>query len=52
LFAGIITADAPDYVLVVVLDEVQSGSVAGGYTAGQIFQRVATRLIALERLVP
>jgi cell division protein FtsI/penicillin-binding protein 2 len=52
LFAGIITANAPDYVMVVMLDEVQSGSVSGGYTSGQIFQRAATRLISQERLAP
>lgn len=52
LFAGIITANAPDYVMLVVLDEVRSGPVSGGYTSGQIFQRAATRLIAQERLSP
>jgi len=52
LFAGVITANSPDYVLLVMLDEVQSGSVSGGYTAGQIFQWVASRLIAHERLSP
>jgi len=52
LFAGIITANAPDYVMLVMLDEVRSGSASGGYTAGQIFQRAATRLIAHERLTP
>ncbi|MFC2106241.1 hypothetical protein ACFLS0_05790, partial [Candidatus Bipolaricaulota bacterium] len=52
LFAGIITANSPDYVMLVVLDEVQSGPVSGGYTSGQIFQRAATRLIARERLAP
>jgi len=52
LFAGVITANSPDYVMLVMLDEVQSGSVSGGYTAGQIFQRTAVRLIAHERLTP
>ncbi|TFH10026.1 MAG: penicillin-binding protein 2 [Candidatus Atribacteria bacterium] len=52
LFAGILDANSPDYVMVVVLDEVQSGSPSGGYTAGQIFRRAATRLIAHERLAP
>jgi stage V sporulation protein D (sporulation-specific penicillin-binding protein) len=52
LFAGIITANSPDYVMLVVLDEVQSGSVSGGYTAGQIFQKAASQLIAQERLTP
>ena len=52
LFGGIITADTPGYVMLVVLDEVRSGSVSGGYTSGQIFRRAATRLIAQERLAP
>jgi len=52
LFAGIITANSPDYVMLVVLDEVQSGPVSGGYTSGQIFQRAASRLISSERLAP
>lgn len=52
LFVGIITANSPDYVMLVVLDEVQSGPVSGGYTSGQIFQRAATRLITHERLSP
>jgi cell division protein FtsI/penicillin-binding protein 2 len=52
LFAGVITADSPDYIMLVVLDEVRSGPVAGGYTAGQIFRRAATRLIAHEQLPP
>ena len=52
LFAGVITADSPDYVMLVMLDEVQLGSVSGGYTSGQIFQLAASRLIAHERLSP
>ncbi len=52
LFAGVITANSPDYIMLVVLDEVRSGPVAGGYTAGQIFRRAATRLIAHEQLPP
>ena len=52
LFCGVITAPSPDFVLLVVLDEVQSGSTSGGYTAGQIFQRAAVRIIAHERLTP
>ena len=52
LFAGVITANSPDYVMLVMLDEIQSGSVSGGYTSGQIFQLAASRLIAHERLTP
>ena len=52
LFAGVITANSPDYVMLVMLDEIQSGSVSGGYTAGQIFQLATSRLIAHERMAP
>lgn len=52
LFAGVVSVPVPDYVMLVMLDEVQSGSVSGGYTSGQIFQKAASRLIAHERLVP
>ncbi len=52
LFAGVVTAQSPDYVMMVMLDEIQSGSVSGGYTAGQIFKLAVTRLIAHERLTP
>jgi cell division protein FtsI/penicillin-binding protein 2 len=52
LFAGVITANSPDYVMLVMLDEIQSGTVSGGYTAGQIFKRAVTRLIAHERVTP
>jgi cell division protein FtsI/penicillin-binding protein 2 len=52
LFAGVITANLPNYVMLVMLDEVQSGSVGGGYTSGQIFKSAVTRLIAHERMTP
>jgi cell division protein FtsI/penicillin-binding protein 2 len=52
LFAGVITANLPNYVMLVMLDEVQSGSVGGGYTSGQIFKSAVTRLIAHERMAP
>jgi cell division protein FtsI/penicillin-binding protein 2 len=52
LFAGVITANSPDYVMLVILDEVQLGSVGGGYTSGQIFQLAVARLIAHERITP
>jgi cell division protein FtsI/penicillin-binding protein 2 len=52
LFAGVITANSPGYVMLVMLDEIQSGSVSGGYTSGQIFQLATSRLIAHERLTP
>jgi len=50
LFAGILPADDPQYVVVVVLDEVKTATVSGGYTAGQIFRATATRLIHTERV--
>jgi len=52
LFAGLLPADDPEYVILVALDEVSSGPVSGGYTAGQIFQAAATRMIHAERLAP
>lgn len=52
LFAGVITANSPDYVMLVMLDEIQSGPVGGGSTSGQIFRAAVTRLIAHERITP
>jgi cell division protein FtsI/penicillin-binding protein 2 len=52
LFAGVLTADDPEYVVLVVLDEVKTTPVWGGYTAGQIFRETASRLAHQEQLVP
>ena len=52
LFAGMLTANDPAYVMVVVLDEVKTPYPSGGYTAGQIFQAAATRLLQHERVIP
>ena len=52
LFAGILTSRNPEYVVLVVLDEVKTIPVWGGYTAGQIFRETASRLVHQERLVP
>jgi len=52
LFSGILTAEDPEYVILVVLDEVKTVPVWGGYTAGQIFRETASRLIHKELLVP
>jgi len=52
LFAGILTAENPEYVVLVVLDEVKATSVGGGSTAGPIFRATASRLIHHEQLVP
>ena len=52
LFAGILTSENPEYVVLVVLDEVKTTPVWGGYTAGQIFREAASRLVHQEQLVP
>jgi cell division protein FtsI/penicillin-binding protein 2 len=52
LFAGFFPADDPAVVVLVVLDEVKTTPVWGGYTAGQIFREAATRMIHAERLTP
>jgi stage V sporulation protein D (sporulation-specific penicillin-binding protein) len=52
LFAGVLTANDPEYVVLVVLDEVKTTPVWGGYTAGQIFRDTASRLIHQEQLIP
>ncbi|GAH28346.1 unnamed protein product, partial [marine sediment metagenome] len=52
LFAGVLTAGNPEYVVLVVLDEVKTVPVWGGYTAGQIFRETASRLVHQEQLVP
>jgi len=52
LFAGVLPAEDPQFVILVALDEVGTGPVSGGYTAGQIFQAAATRMIHAQRLTP
>ena len=52
LFGGMLTAGNPEYVLLVVLDEVKTTPVGGGSTAGPIFRAAASRLIHQERLIP
>jgi len=52
LFAGILTGPNPEYVVVVVLDEVKTTPVGGGSTAGPIFRAAASRLIHRERIIP
>jgi len=52
LFAGILTAGNPEYVLLVVLDEVKTTPVGGGSTAGPIFRETASRLARQEQLIP
>jgi len=52
LFSGILPAGRPEYVVLVVLDEVKTTPVWGGYTAGQIFRDTVSRLVHQEQLVP
>ena len=52
LFAGFLPASAPRLTCVVVLDEVRSGSPAGGYTSGQIFREAMTHAVSLLRIPP
>jgi len=52
LFGGILPAENPQYVLLVVLDEVKRGPVSGGSTAAPIFRNAAERLARQERLIP
>ena len=52
LFAGVLTGPNPEYVMVVVLDEVKTTPVGGGSTAGPIFRAAASRLIHQERVIP
>jgi len=52
VFGGLLPAEDPEYVIVVVLDEVRTTPAWGGYTAGWIFHNAATRLAYLDRLIP
>ena len=52
LFVGILTAGNPEYVVLVVLDEVKTTPVGGGSTAGPIFRETASRLAHHEQLIP
>lgn len=52
LFAGMVPAAAPEIVCLVVLDEVGTVPVSGGYTAGQIFRRATERILNDLRIPP
>jgi cell division protein FtsI/penicillin-binding protein 2 len=52
LFCGFFPADEPAYLALVVLDEVKTTPVWGGYTAGAIFHDAASRVVMLEHLPP
>ncbi len=52
LFSGFFPADSPKYLGLVVLDEVKTTPVFGGYTAGVIFHDTASRLVLAEHVAP
>jgi hypothetical protein len=52
LFVGFLPADEPTYLALVVLDEVKTTPVWGGYTAGSIFHDAASRIVLIEHLPP
>ena len=52
LFSGFFPVDAPKYLGLVVLDEVKTTPVWGGYTAGAIFHDAASRLVLAEHMAP
>jgi stage V sporulation protein D (sporulation-specific penicillin-binding protein) len=52
VFVGLLPAEDPHAVILVVLDEVKTGRESGGYTAAPIFRAAATRMTHAERLVP
>ena len=51
-FMGFFPADAPKFIILVVLDEVGVEPYWGGHTAGEVFKELAERLIDLENLKP
>jgi len=51
-FMGFFPADAPRFIILVVLDEVGTEPYWGGHTAGEVFKELAERLIDLENLCP
>jgi len=52
LFAGFFPAKSPQYLALVVLDEVKTTPEWGGYTAGAIFHDAASRLVLAEHIAP
>lgn len=44
-FAGYFPEESPQYLILIVIDEVGTRPVWGGATAGQVFQEIGTRLI-------
>jgi len=52
LFAGFFPASDPQYVILVVLDEVGTRAYYGGLTAAPLFREIVEGIIAVERLKP
>ena len=52
LFSGFFPVDEPKYLALVVLDEVKTTPVWGGYTAGAIFHDAASRLVLAKHIAP
>ena len=52
IFAGFFPVEKPEYLGVVVLDEVKTNPVWGGYTCGPIFKEAVTDLVTIEQLPP
>ncbi len=46
-FAGFFPKDDPEYLILIVIDEVGTTPVWGGATAGKVFREVGTRLISM-----
>ena len=52
LFAGFFPASDPQYVILVVLDEVGTRAYYGGLTAAPLFREIVEGIVAVERLKP
>ena len=52
VFAGFLPQEDSNYLGVVVLDEVKTQPVWGGYTAGQIFSDALSRIVRIEHVPP
>ncbi|MCF6766065.1 penicillin-binding protein 2 [Thiotrichales bacterium 19S3-7] len=52
LFAGIIPADNPNYVIVVVIDDPKGESYGGGTAAAPVFSEIAEQILRLKALTP
>lgn len=50
LFAGLVPADRPDLVILVVFDEVKYGPTGGGSTSAPVFREILSRWAAMGRI--